>query len=131
MTTTGRDRLNMSDLRSIGFSEIRARLAGNRLTVYEALLQGGPATGSELAARLNWSVLSVRPRVVELVDMCHAQATGKRRDSEHEFRALTSYEAGSLHEKAAIRPLKDMTGPAFFIPPLAVGTGREIQTSLF
>lgn len=89
-----------TDLRSVGFSEIRERLVENRLAVYDALVKQGPSTGSELARAMGWTVLSVRPRVCELEAMFHAIATGKRRTSEHEFRALTVAEAMELHESA-------------------------------
>lgn len=93
----------MPDLRGIGFSEIRARLASNRLAVYDALLQRGPSTGSELAKAMGWSVLSVRPRLTELVDMFHAQPTGERRDSEHVFMGLSTASAQQLHAAVAAR----------------------------
>jgi len=89
-----------TDLRSVGFSEVRERLTANRLTVWEALLNRGPSTGSELAAYMRWTVLSVRPRVVELQAMYHAAATGERRDGEHVFRAVQPAEAMKLHEAA-------------------------------
>lgn len=89
-----------TDLRAIGFAEVRDRLRGNRLAVYTALVERGPSTGSELAAHMKWSVLSTRPRVVELCDMFHAQATGVRRNHEHEFRALSAAEAKQLHDAA-------------------------------
>jgi hypothetical protein len=88
----------MSDLRHVYFSEVRERLVGNRLAVYEALTMRGPSTGSELARVLSWEVTSVRPRVVELEKMFHAVPTGQRRENEHEFRALTTAEAMQLHE---------------------------------
>ena len=90
----------ITDLRSVGFSEVRERLTGNRLTVYEALLTRGPSTGSELAAFMRWTVLSVRPRVTELCDCYHATATGERRDGEHVFRAVQPAEAMAMHEAA-------------------------------
>ena len=89
-----------TDLRAVGFSEVRERLTSNRLTVYDALLSRGPSTGSELAAYMRWTVLSVRPRVVELQAMFHAAATGERRDGEHVFRAVQPGEAMELHEAA-------------------------------
>lgn len=93
----------MPDLRGIGFSEVRARLAGNRLAVYDALLQRGPSTGSELAKAMGWSVLSVRPRLTEVVDMFHGQPTGERRDGEHVFMALPTAQAQQLHAAIVAR----------------------------
>lgn len=85
--------MTSTDLRAVGFSEVRERITGNRLTVYDALLSAGPLTGSELAANMGWPVTSVRPRLTELCDLLHAVTTGKRRAHEHEFRALTASEA--------------------------------------
>lgn len=86
-----------TDLRSVGFAEVRDRLTGNRLKVYAALVAYGPSTASEVAKDLGWDKTSVRPRLTELVDMLHAQPTGVRRNHEHEFRALTDTEAAALH----------------------------------
>ncbi len=97
-----------TDLRAVGFSEVRERLTSNRLTVWEALLNRGPSTGSELAAYMRWTVLSVRPRVVELQAMYHAAATGERRDGEHVFRAVQPGEAMELHEAARVSYAEEM-----------------------
>ena len=89
-----------TDLRAIGFAEVRRRIEGNRLCVYIALVEHGPCTSTELAARLGWSVLSTRPRLTELCQLYHAQPTGRRRDGEHEFRACLEDEARKLHRAA-------------------------------
>jgi len=89
-----------TDLRAVGFSEVRERLVGNRLAVYAALLDNGPCTGTELAVRMNWTVLSVRPRVSELEAAFHVVPTGRRRNGEHEFRALPVSEAQTAHASA-------------------------------
>lgn len=86
----------MQDLRPIYFHEARARLVGNRLTVYDALRQHGPATGSELSARMGWKVTSCRPRLTDLRKIRFAEITGVRRDGEHEFRALTADEVAAI-----------------------------------
>lgn len=88
------------DLRSIGFAEVRDRLTGNRLKVYNALVAHGPSTACEIAQRIGWDKTSVRPRLTELVDIFHAKATGLRRNHEHEFRALSAAEAKQLHDAA-------------------------------
>lgn len=89
-----------TDLRSVGFDEVRARLTENRLRVYDSLLMRGPSTGSEIAAYMRWTVLSVRPRVTELCECFHAVATGERRNGEHVFRAVQPAEAMAMHEAA-------------------------------
>ena len=87
-----------TDLRSVGFAEVRARLTGNRLAVFEALCKRGTATAIELAEIMKWDKCSVRPRLSELVDMCHARPTGVRRNHEHEFEALSPTEAREMYE---------------------------------
>lgn len=86
-----------TDLRSVGFAEVRERISGNREIVYASLLRHGPATCNELADAMRWDKTSVRPRVCELVQAYHAVATGIRRNGEHEFRALTHIEAEQFH----------------------------------
>lgn len=93
----------MTDLRTAHWAEIRAKVADNREAVWRALLDG-PATGSELAARMGWSVLSVRPRLTELSQLRFAVATSERRNSEHVFRALTEAEARANHDAARSEP---------------------------
>lgn len=114
----------MPDLRAAHFFEVRERLIGNRLAVYSAMLENGPCTGTELAARMGWTVLSVRPRVSELEAAFHAIPTGRRRDGEHEFRALSASEAELIHSAARQRFLaldKPAASPAAAV---AVGQGE-------
>lgn len=92
--------ISIPDLRFVHFEEIQARLDGNRHRVWDTLLVFGPATGSELAEAMNWSVLSVRPRLTELREMRFVEATGDRRDGEHVFRALTQNEVKQLIDDA-------------------------------
>jgi len=86
----------MKDLRPIYYHEARERLIGNRLAVYRALCDIGPATGTVLSEYMKWPVTSVRPRLCELREMRFAETTGTRRDSEHEFRALSHAEAQAI-----------------------------------
>ncbi len=89
----------MTDLRYPHFADVRAALTGNRLAVWDAMLGFGACTGSELAAHIGWTVLSVRPRLTELRAMFHVVETGERRDGEHVFRAVSAAEAMTLHEE--------------------------------
>lgn len=82
----------MTDLRPIYFNEARARLVGNRLAVYMALMEAGPSTPKELAARMGWDVTSVRPRITEMRNLLAVRETGNRRNGEHIFRACTAEE---------------------------------------
>ena len=82
----------MTDLRSIHFHEIAATLDGKRLLVHEALRDLGEANGSELANRLEWTVLSVRPRLSECYKAGLAEKTDHRRNGEHVFAYVSAEE---------------------------------------
>jgi len=90
----------VNDLRTIGWSEVKERVTGNRARVHEALLKHGPKTCTELAALIGWDKCSIRPRMTELRQAFHVEPTGVRRDQEHEFRALTVAEAEEAHARA-------------------------------
>lgn len=115
----------MPDLRTIGFNEVRDRITGNRLEVYGALLDNGPKTGSEIAAFLKWDVTSVRPRLTELVECFHAETTGRRRNHEHEFRALTPSQALAKHagQNAPPVPVAPVFQPA--APQLSISQTQQ------
>ena len=98
----------MTDLRPIYFAEARARLVGNRLRVYMALMEAGPSTPKELAARMGWDVTSVRPRFDDLRKMHAAELTGVRRNGEHEVRALTQTEMMTAYDDAARERVRRM-----------------------
>ena len=90
----------MKDMRTAHWNEIRAYVMANREKVYLALLTHGPCTPKELAAHMAWDKTSVRPRITELCEVFHVRATGKRRNSEHEFEALSHAEAHLLWQAA-------------------------------
>jgi hypothetical protein len=124
------------DLRGIGFAEVRSRITGNRLEVYSRLLAHGPATCTELAAVMGWDKCSVRPRVSELCELAHAVATGNRRNSEHEFAALSAGDAEVLHEAATRRDPPRADQPDTRPAPGAMAQeiaqhAKEIQTGFF
>jgi hypothetical protein len=56
---------------------IRPKLTGHREKVWHALAQFGPCTTRHLAASMGWDILTVRPRVTELVQLGFAGCTGK------------------------------------------------------
>jgi hypothetical protein len=79
------------DPRMATFAEIRTRLEGDRLRVYEALKLHGPCTTRELAKRMDMDILSVRPRVCELCQLFLAAivaADHGARSCEGVYRAL-------------------------------------------
>jgi predicted transcriptional regulator len=61
------------DICTANFSDMQARLAGDRSTVLAALRQHGPCTTRELATAMHMDILSVRPRVTELCDIGFAE----------------------------------------------------------
>lgn len=76
--------MKTTDLRPVAWHELREGLEGHRLDVYNALAVRASTCG-ELAARIGWPVTSVRPRITELRQMGLVDATGVRRDHQHEF----------------------------------------------
>ena len=57
------------DYRNATFDAIRACLTGQRLRVYDGYRAHGPCTTRELSQFIQISILSVRPRTTELVDL--------------------------------------------------------------
>ncbi len=106
-----------TDLRSVHFAEIRSRLTGNRLEVYAAMLEHGPATAKELAERMGWDKCSVRPRLTELRDAFHVVETGERRNSEHVFAALSVAEAEQAFAVAKAQAAPPPAPPVASTPP--------------
>lgn len=85
------------DYRNITFADIKGRLHGDRLTVLEALQLHGPTTTRSLAQTMEWDILSVRPRVTELVQLGLAEIVpGSHPSREGMYRALSTPEAEAL-----------------------------------
>jgi predicted transcriptional regulator len=57
------------DYRTATWADIRGRLVNLRASVYDALLDHGPCTTRELATACGIDLLTVRPRVTELVQL--------------------------------------------------------------
>ena len=76
-----------ADLRTTHCAKVAPTLTKKRLQVYEALKAAGEVTAKELAARMDWDINSVRPRVSELCKKGLAEPTGARRDDQYVFRA--------------------------------------------
>lgn len=98
------------DYRDTTFRDIQARVHGDRASVLEALQLHGPATTRDLARAMEWDVLSVRPRVTELVQLGLAELVPEqdgRVSREGSYRALSTAEAEALfiwRQKAAQDP---------------------------
>lgn len=81
-----------AQIRDQNFEQLRERLAGLRGVVYSALRQHGPCTTRQLAARSGLDILTVRPRVTELLSLDFAECVD-RADNEGVYRALSHDEA--------------------------------------
>lgn len=57
------------DFRNETFASIQDRIAGSRGVVYAAWAKHGPCTTEQLAERSQLSILSLRPRTTELVQL--------------------------------------------------------------
>ena len=87
------------DLRNENFEAIRDRLDKNRREVYARLLTFSPTTTRGLAEEMGWDVLSVRPRVTELVALGLARCVG-RSGGEGLYEAVPIPEAIAAFERA-------------------------------
>lgn len=69
------------DFRNATFADLGCRIAGQRASALEAWRVHGPATTAELAQRSGLSILTLRPRTTELVQLgyvvlCDQQPAG-------------------------------------------------------
>lgn len=90
------------DYRNATFDVIKGNLEGHRRIVYDALRTLGPQTTRHLAELAQMDLLTVRPRITELIGLGLVelvQTGGKdsdRRAKEGTYRALSYAEAESL-----------------------------------
>jgi hypothetical protein len=84
--------MNASLIRDLNFEQLKDRLSGLRQAVHSALQLFGPCTTRVLAHKAGLDILTVRPRVTELVELGFAECTG-RNDGEGVYRALNYNEA--------------------------------------
>lgn len=106
------------DYRTATWKQIKRRLDANRMTVWLALQDHGPATTRNLAAKMKWEVTSVRPRVTELFKLGFAvlvQQDGKtlRRDNEGVYRALSNEESMQLYKERVRVATQEVQGELF------------------
>lgn len=83
------------DHRNLTFKDLCSRLVHLRQSVYDALSHHGPCTTRELAHESGLDLLTVRPRVTELVQLGFAQCLDVD-GHEGRYRALTIAEAEAL-----------------------------------
>jgi predicted transcriptional regulator len=84
-------------IRDAKWTEIEKLVTGQREIVYNSLLACGRCTTSALAAKMERSVLSVRPRVSELYDLGLVALVGKE-GHEGIYEAVTVFAARQAHE---------------------------------
>ena len=89
------------DYRNATWDAICGRVAGLRSATYLALLLHGPCTTRDLARKSNFDLLTIRPRVTELIQLGFAllveDAGG--RGTEGTYRALSVVEAQALFQR--------------------------------
>lgn len=88
------------------FNELKGRLIHLRLSVYEALLEHGPCTTRQLAETCHIDILTVRPRMTELVQLGFAECLDGE-DREGVYKALTLAQAEALF---ALRHAEEQQG---------------------
>lgn len=82
------------DYRNATFADLQAMLHDSRLAVLRDLRAHGPATTRELATRSGIDLLTVRPRVTELVQIGFVcLVDGTEHAKEGTYRALSDAEA--------------------------------------
>lgn len=82
----------------MAFSELKRQLVSLRLSVYEALLEHGPCTTRELARECGIDLLTVRPRMTDLVQLGFAECIDTQ-GHEGRYRALTLTEDERAHNE--------------------------------
>jgi DNA-binding MarR family transcriptional regulator len=99
------------DYRSATWEGLQARVSGLRLMTLVALQKHGPCTTRDLAAASGIDLLTVRPRITELVQLGLAELAADARGTEGVYRALTITEALTLfarrHAAANAKPVQE------------------------
>lgn len=99
--------MNPGDVRNLTWQEVQNLVTGARERVFAALREGGPMTTTRIAAATGIHLLTVRPRVSELVDLGLVRCTGRSETSkEGVYEALPEHEARAAHDArhAATQP---------------------------
>ena len=88
------------DYRNATFADIQQRLEGTRRIVYDALRTLGPQTTRNLARLAQIDILTVRPRVTELIELglVELAPTDGARTKEGIYRALSAAEARQVFD---------------------------------
>jgi predicted transcriptional regulator len=80
------------DYRTATWQDVRGRLVHLRASVYDALMEHGPCTTRELADACGIDLLTVRPRVTELLQLGLVECIGGKGNN-GQYRALTLAQA--------------------------------------
>jgi hypothetical protein len=92
------------DCRQETWQSVQKRLEGDRLKVYQLLLRLGPCTTRQMALEsAALSILTIRPRMTELVSLGLARCVGRKTEgvSEGIYQAISLEEAKRNFEKPA------------------------------
>jgi hypothetical protein len=91
-------KLTPENIRKLAFDEVLGWVNEERQAVYDALAQREPCTTRSLAEGMGHDLLTVRPRVSELLDLGLVELTGRIR---HEglYRAVPLQEARAAHDR--------------------------------
>ncbi|MFA6271418.1 MAG: hypothetical protein WC657_09530 [Candidatus Paceibacterota bacterium] len=68
------------DYRNTSWAQLQGHLAGQRETVYHAFEHHGPGTTRDIAHKANISILTLRPRTTELVQLGFVEVLGPSAD---------------------------------------------------
>ena len=103
--------MQATDFRNANFNQLRSYLTGMRERVYFAVRNLGPATTSELAERSGISILTLRPRVTELLDLGFVRIVKRPgpfvSGREGIYEAVPVEEVRAAVERRAAEPVQD------------------------
>ncbi|MBI5770871.1 MAG: hypothetical protein HZA93_24045 [Verrucomicrobia bacterium] len=97
------------DYRNATFAQVRATISGQREAVWQAWCQHGPCTTEDLAARAGISILNVRPRTTELVEMGFVLLVPGPAPRGGVYRAATPTEAADQFHRRQVAALNPQT----------------------
>ena len=93
-------KIDPKTIRDANWEQIRDHLAGPRQAVHAWLLAHGRATTNRIAQGTGISLLTVRPRVTELVQLGYAACTGRNFCREGIYEAVPVEQARAAHQAA-------------------------------
>lgn len=85
-------------IRDANWEQIRDHLAGPRQAVHAWLLANGPATTNMIAEGTGIPLLTVRPRVTELVQLGFAACTGRKCCRDGIYEAVPVEQVRAAHQ---------------------------------